>query len=160
FQAQKSVVLNLIDAVLCVPVTVGAQAIGVLYLQERAQSGPFTAADRARAELFVRHLGPLADRLRLREQDAGDPTQPYRERLRLDGLVGKSRALAEIFAQIESAARFAVPVLLFGPSGTGKTAFARAIHDNGPRAGKPFLELNSAAIPEGLFESELFGALP
>ncbi len=51
-------------------------------------------------------------------------------------------------------------MLLTGPSGTGKSQLARAIHDNSPRRDAPFVELNCGAIPEGLVESELFGALP
>jgi Nif-specific regulatory protein len=50
-----------------------------------------------------------------------------------------------------------VTVLLTGESGTGKSQLARVIHDNGPRAGGPFVELSCAAIPETLVENELFG---
>src|SRR5262249_57135782 len=106
--------------------------------------------DRARAETFARHLAPLVDRLRVRayELEANDPTRPFRQRLRLDGLLGHSQELAEVFELLEGAARFELPVLLTGPSGTGKTALARAIHENGRRASGPFVELNCAALPE------------
>jgi carbon-monoxide dehydrogenase small subunit len=72
---------------------------------------------------------------------------------RLDG-IGLTRKLRE---DLESLAPRALPVLIRGETGSGKERVARCLHDFGPRAGKPFVALNCAAIPEHLFEAELFG---
>jgi Nif-specific regulatory protein len=131
-----------------------------LYLQGGSGTGPFSEDDRATAALFARHLTPLADRLLVRAQTEGDPTRVFRQKLRVDGVIGRSPALAELLRQVAMVAPLDVSVLLTGESGTGKSQIARVIHDNGPRARHPFIALNCAALPEALIESELFGALP
>ncbi len=73
------------------------------------------------------------------------------------GLVGKSAFMLEIFALIEKIARYSSPILVTGETGTGKEMAACAVHELGPRRGRVFLTCNCAAIPETLFESELFG---
>src|SRR4030095_7595034 len=67
---------------------------------------------------------------------------------------------AQLLRQVALVAPLDVSVLLSGESGTGKSQIARVIHDNGPRAPRRFIELNGAALPEALIESELFGAMP
>jgi DNA-binding NtrC family response regulator/tetratricopeptide (TPR) repeat protein len=74
------------------------------------------------------------------------------------GIIGASKAIREIYSQIEIAAGNAATVLIEGESGTGKELVAKAIHASGPRATGPFVPVDCGAIPEGLIEAELFGA--
>jgi Nif-specific regulatory protein len=108
------------------------------------------------SSLFTSHLSAT---LLPAEEDETDPTRSCRERRRLDGLIGRSPSFAALLNDLALAAPLDVAVLMTGPSGTGKTEIARAIHCNSRRAKGPFVELNCAAIPQDLVESELFGAL-
>ncbi len=72
-------------------------------------------------------------------------------------LVGDSEAFRRAMEVVSTVAASRATVLLQGESGTGKELFARAIHDQSPRADEPFITVNCAALPEGLVESALFG---
>jgi formate hydrogenlyase transcriptional activator len=72
-------------------------------------------------------------------------------------IVGKSDALRLALGRAEQVAPTDSTVMLYGESGTGKEVFARAIHDLSPRARRPLVRVNCAALPAGLIESELFG---
>jgi two-component system response regulator AtoC len=74
-----------------------------------------------------------------------------------DLLVGQCPGMQEVYRQIGRVAGQDVTVLILGESGTGKEVVARAIYQYSQRAGRPFLAINCAAIPENLLESELFG---
>ncbi|HEX7841103.1 MAG TPA: sigma-54-dependent Fis family transcriptional regulator, partial [Kofleriaceae bacterium] len=158
FAARSSVQQHEIDAVLCAPI--GRPPLGVLYLQGRPQGESFSPGHREWAELFATQLGLVASRLQAPWSDLTpiDHTADIRQRFRCPGLIGRSRALAQVLNEAASMAPLDVGVLITGPSGTGKSALARAIHDNSRRASGPFVAINCGAIPTNLVESELFGA--
>lgn len=161
FEGRPSVRSAEIQAVVCAPIG-QTTPLGVVYLQRRLKPGAFTDDDRARVQVFARHVAPYAERLiaRIAGAHRDDPTAPYRERLRVPDFIGRSTAIANVLREVALVAPLDVDVLLTGQSGTGKSQLARIIHDNSPRATQPFVELNCAAIPETLIESELFGAAP
>ncbi len=74
-----------------------------------------------------------------------------------NGFIGNSPQVQQVSRMVDRIAPTEVTTLLLGESGTGKEVLARAIHERGPRADKPFIAINCASIPETLLESELFG---
>jgi DNA-binding NtrC family response regulator len=79
------------------------------------------------------------------------------KRYHFQNIVGRSKKMQEMLALVERVAPTNSTVLIGGESGVGKDLIARAIHQNSRRAGGPFIKINSTAIPDTLFESELFG---
>jgi two-component system response regulator HydG len=106
-------------------------------------------------ELLVRVQRALANRRLLVE--VGLYTDEFRQRYKLDALVGRSAAMRELLTRVVRVAPTEVTVLITGESGTGKELVARAIHANSRRSSRPFVPVNCAAISESLLESELFG---
>jgi len=92
----------------------------------------------------------------LRALVADPPALDTRDRP-IPGLVGRSRAIAEVRALVRVAAGTDAHVLIEGETGTGKEVAARAVHALGTRAARAFVPVNCAAVPEGLAESEFFG---
>src|SRR6266566_7904904 len=100
----------------------------------------------------------LTVRNAVRTQKLEEEVGELRERAEREyQLVGASPGMAELRAQIERAAPTKATVLIQGESGTGKELVAREIHRRSSRASAPFIQVNCAAIPEELIESELFG---
>jgi DNA-binding NtrC family response regulator len=97
-----------------------------------------------------------AEDRRLREENRRLRAQ-VEERFRLASILGRSKAMHQVFEQIRAVAASDASVMLLGESGTGKELVARAIHQNGPRRQAPFVPVNCGAIPDTLLESELFG---
>lgn len=102
----------------------------------------FTAVEQALEKL---------QRRRLSQTGNGDITPP------MDGMIGRSAKMQEMYHIISKAATTSATVLITGESGTGKELVARAIHYTSDRASASFVPVNCGGIPEGLLESELFG---
>ena len=111
-------------------------------------------------DVLLAYVAKAVERSRL-VREASD----LRRRLRLCspaedgrfGMIGRSRAMQEVYAQVEAAARSEAPVLVIGETGVGKELVARAIHAQSHRSGGPFVPVNAGALPETMLESELFG---
>ncbi|HQX06960.1 MAG TPA: sigma 54-interacting transcriptional regulator, partial [Zoogloea sp.] len=83
--------------------------------------------------------------------------QELKGRFRLDNVIGVSKRMQDVFAEVHQAGPSRSTVLLRGESGTGKEVIARALHTLSPRKDGPFIKVNCAALSESLLESELFG---
>jgi DNA-binding NtrC family response regulator len=93
---------------------------------------------------------------RLRSENAYLRAQ-LEQRYRLDGIIGRSAAMRDLFHLLETVAQSSSTVLITGETGTGKELAAKAIHHNSTRRAQRFVALNCSAIPETLLEAELFG---
>src|SRR4030081_1062285 len=97
-------------------------------------------------ELIRRALG---ERVREGEAEESLPGTP--------DILGQAQSMQEVFRAVGRLSQSSVTVLITGESGTGKDLVARALHRHSPRADKPFIAINTAAMPKDLLESELFG---
>ncbi|MBK9518813.1 MAG: sigma-54-dependent Fis family transcriptional regulator [Anaeromyxobacter sp.] len=101
-------------------------------------------------------LEKALEKLRL-QRDTQNLRERVRERYRFHNIVGDAPELQAVFDVVKRAASTKATVLILGESGTGKSLIAQAIHEDSPRAAKPFVKVNLAALSETLIESELFG---
>jgi two-component system response regulator AtoC len=105
----------------------------------------------------LRHaLDGAIEQRRLKSENAWLREQ-LQQRYSFEGIVGRSRAMRDLFQTLETVARTASTILISGETGTGKEVVARAIHHASPRRGQRFVALNCSAIPENLLEAEIFG---
>jgi len=114
-------------------------------------SKPFDLDDAV--ALAARALGANSEGVSIEEETSTEAAHPSRD----PELIGTAPAMRTLFRAIGRLAQAPLSVLITGETGTGKELVARALHRESPRAAKPFVALNTAAIPAELLESELFG---
>lgn len=91
----------------------------------------------------------MTEGLRLVAAERGDSPLP--------GMIGSDAAMLDVYRLVRQVAPLEVPVMIVGETGTGKELVAQSLHELSPRRAKPFVAVNAAALPEPVFESELFG---
>ena len=105
---------------------------------------------------LLHELNTAAEKRRLKSENAYLRAQ-LQDRSKLDGIIGRTPIMLQLFELIRTVAATASTVLITGETGTGKELAARAIHDASPRRAQRFVALNCSAIPETLLEAEIFG---
>jgi len=142
---------------ICVPVMLDHQPVGALSVDL-----PFLPGEDEAHLLKFLHVVSALIALRLKtqrplEEENRQLRRELRERYDFSHLLGTSRPMRDVLAQIAQVSGTATTVLIRGESGTGKELIAHAIHHNSSRAAGPFIKVSCAALPETLMESELFG---
>jgi transcriptional regulator with GAF, ATPase, and Fis domain len=173
FDGSRSISHLNLRSVLAVPLVFRGELLGAAYVDHRLRRGNFDATDlshmedfadlaalavaQARALLAVRTQADELERQRAALVNLREEVRATPERKVYRGMVGSAKSMQQVFRLVDRLADSGVPVVIYGESGTGKELVARAIHDGGGRADKPFVAENCGAIPETLLESVLFG---
>ncbi|MBA3319172.1 MAG: sigma 54-interacting transcriptional regulator [Gemmatimonadales bacterium] len=149
---------------ICVPVVLDGGSVGTLAVEQRYVPG--RDGDRTVHALRIT-AGMIAQALRIQRlvdaerrklvEENTQLRQELRERYEFTHLIGNSGPMRRVFEEVGQVVGTTATVLIRGESGTGKELIAHALHQHSPRAGKPFVRVNCAALPETLVESELFG---
>ncbi|MEO0161697.1 MAG: sigma-54-dependent Fis family transcriptional regulator, partial [candidate division WOR-3 bacterium] len=160
YSLRRSVLLNRICSILCIPLNIGDNPIGAIYLDSRIIGSMFAEQDRNFLLTVAKILASVVEKSisfqNLTRENVLLKTKVISE-IGAGYLISKSKKMKKIYENIDALADSDAPVLIIGETGTGKGMLARLIHLKSKRKDKKFLSINCGAIPETLLESELFG---
>ncbi|MDP8205582.1 MAG: sigma-54-dependent Fis family transcriptional regulator [Candidatus Electryonea clarkiae] len=159
FAGASSIIMHDIRSVASVPLRLGDEIIGALYLDSRLGENSFSEQSGDALLLFGSLAAQAIDQAQTVAAliDENARLRIKAGRFAFEEIIGQSKAMEQVFALMERVSQTDLPVLIQGESGTGKELIARAIHRVGPRGEKPFLALFAGNLGEELLESELFG---
>jgi transcriptional regulator with GAF, ATPase, and Fis domain len=159
FSGCTSVINLRLASVMCVPLKVGGETLGVLYLGTERLLDLFDEVKLKTLQVFASQAAMIVQHLMLVESLEEDNKHLKEEvkASRFGTLIGSCPAMLEVFNKVTRVAPTDVPVLVLGETGTGKELVARELHARSARDKGPFIAINCGAIPEALLESELFG---
>ncbi|MCC7431584.1 sigma 54-interacting transcriptional regulator, partial [bacterium] len=149
-----------LKVILCVPLKIKEQVLGVIYVDSKFSAGILQENQLKLMEAFASQSAIAIENARLYsllENENKTLKKQLQERFRFGKIIGKSQKMLEVYEKIEILAQRNITVMVNGETGTGKELVAKAIHYESKRKAKPLVILNCAALPETLLESELFG---
>lgn len=153
-----------LKTIMCAPLIVensqGKRDYGVLYVDSRIVTQPFSREDLDFFSLLSRHAAIVFDHLNLTrklERDYKLLHDKVRSKYDYHKIVGHCDSMTKVYQTLDMIRDTNIDILITGDTGTGKELIAKAVHYSSPRSNMPLKQLNCAALPEGLVEAELFG---
>ncbi len=159
FQNSLSVINLKLSSVMCVPLIVRGELLGLIYVGNDDVVALFTAEQLEMLKVFASQAALLIknalilNELRSESEELGAKLEQFK----FGSIIGGCPAMREVYTRVEKVASTDITVLITGETGTGKELIAAEIHNRSPRKDGPFVTVNCGAIPENLIESELFG---
>jgi transcriptional regulator with GAF, ATPase, and Fis domain len=159
FQNSFSVINLKLSSVMCVPLLVRGELLGLIYVGNNDVVDLFTQQQLEMLEVFASQAALFVKNATLLNELRSEKTVLVErlENVKFGSITGSCPQMIEVYKRVEKVASTDITVLVTGETGTGKELIAHEIHARSPRAKGPFVTVNCGAIPENLIESELFG---
>jgi len=160
FKHSRSVKTQNIMSVMCVPLTMEDNLLGIIYVDSRDISSGFSGLEKSFVEAFANQVSLAIVNARLVGRlydDVANLRVKAEEKYSFENVIGPGKRMQEVFRRVDKAARSDLRILITGENGTGKQVIASLVHSQSDRSDRQMIQVNCAAISKDLLESELFG---